>query len=66
MNDTPTRRPTWHAIDNVSWSLCSAHLKVAGLTQNRETMTLENLILQPLICYNLACTGTHMNRMVLI
>ena len=39
-------KPTWHEMDNVSWSTRSfgqAHLKEVGLTQNLETMTPQNL-----------------------
>jgi hypothetical protein len=38
--------PKWHRMDHVSWSLGlfrKNHLLKGGLTQNRETMTLQTL-----------------------
>ena len=44
--------------------LRQSHLKeVPGLTQNRETMTFQNLTTLDL--YNILCRRAHMNRMIM-
>jgi len=47
----------------VYWILHQAHLKEVTLTQNWETMTIQNLT--TLDFYNLSCGRAHMNRMVM-
>ena len=42
----PTCSRTWHAVDNtyiVYWILLQIYLKELDLTQNRETITIQNL-----------------------
>jgi hypothetical protein len=63
MGGKSTRCPTWHLMDNVSWSV--RFCKEVRVTQNRVTMRIQSIkIIEVFVTY-ICCGRIHTDRMIM-